>query len=1758
MSSLDDLIQQSAAEELPDFSDVSGGVSSRAATAAPATPGGLDALIHASAQDLSASDFGDVSGGAASSARSLPEQSAPPAPGGLDPAFMHWYANYVKNTGAALSYDQARQLYKSLSPEQRAHVPAPPSPYSDLINNDLDRNVASGMKQGADFLAHLPETVARGVAAIPYSVNSALEAQDRQRRLDMAAAATETTGEDYVTPEQHRQATTPIPAPPQGNVMLPDIAEETFQSAREERERLQERAAARGAEAGQSPEAAALAYAVPQTLGNLIDPTMLLGVGESARTVKAGASWLDRLIARGAEEELGPRAADAAEPALTRAIEPSAELRERFPGATIDSQEYVEPAGQRRPAATGQPLPEPPEGIKPGEPWLQRPIGSPTADEVPKTVDLGGAGRAIADNLYDGIWSRLEAGKLPEPFPAEGQSPAARLVAEAYARGELKGPEDVRAIMNDYARRTYGKDEADAALRAEERAHADQQAPVGGAVEERHAAGEPGSLEGQGAVAGDARPIVVRAGDWETPEGADLIRRPGHVYRGMTGDEYYATIGSGSGVRSRRDFSLPSEGTSFSEDPKIAEDYANFGRTDPRKTGRPNYLVEVVNDPKLLSVDPRDGYVKADAEVPRTHVTRVWRMEASKDGKHVIAVPERYRSPEGDLAPGAEGAGGPLPGQPLAAGVGPEALPAGDGRLAEGAGEPLVTVNGRTFRLTEEGRARWDAAQAEHDRHLQWAASLDAENQAKQLKAAGMKLSAERRQITGALTGKEAQAAAAEPLKLRFGKDVTVDGQPAKIVGAPFGKVKVRFKDSTERLVTRDAVSVVKENAPALAEEVIPPVAKPFKPGELPESLPLPEEKPFAPDELPSKLPQLTSLKKAYSEPERAERGLSPVEREFFGTTDETMAKARNVVEADPSWPRQLAQRLIEEDRPPRPHEVAELLYDKAKILKEEKAAMDALEAARAAGDDVAGADARQALAQARQALDANTEASRRSLAQWGEAGRLSQLVIREDYSTSRVLQRARTAAADGALPPELEKKLTDLSARVETTSKALDEAKDQLAAMRLKKALSAMQRETELESRRAARRQVRQSLDEELADLSGQLEKRAAAKQGKLFSTTNPFQGLDPESIAIIGKIAKNRVKAGVNTAEELVDSVFSIVRNHFEGITPRDVRDAISGYGTAPKGSRAVAESQLSRVKREMRLLSKVEDAQAGVMPAKSGVARKASPEIKALEKRLRQEMRAQGLDRNMRLDAYRSRLETRKADLERQLATGDFTPVGRPLAVEDATTRKLKVEIEGLKSKIDTEVKRLERANRTPGEKVRDLFLKWRRATLLSSSQTVGKLLSAAETRTLVTTPVEQLIGAGWAHVPGVRRIAALAPREGTVSLNAEAKAWASAFSKETWKDAWETGMPGWAGGRGTGKGELDILYGKKSDFPPEVLDFFGHLHAGLKTLAKRPEFERSLALRYKHAAMHGIDTSLPEVQAEIASKAYADAMRAVLLQDNALVDGFRAFQGMLRKRGATGTAAATDFFLPIVKVPSNYVTEAAEYGFGPARALTRVIWKGGIENLEEHDAEYIMRNLKKGTLGTSLLALGYYGYDKIGGYRQRNEHREEGDVQPMTIRMNLFGNEVDIPHALLHAPALEMVQVGATLHRLQDAYADRGKEHGTLAGELAGTRGLLEQVPFYGELLRTQEGLESPTGFTNYMGNLGRSIFIPPDIQRAAKVMDQEQSPGPFAAIGEQLGLKHFEPVRRYPQNFFWDQMKVGIPWVREQVSDEKNP
>jgi len=149
---------------------------------------------------------------------------------------------------------------------------------------------------------------------------------------------------------------------------------------------------------------------------------------------------------------------------------------------------------------------------------------------------------------------------------------------------------------------------------------------------------------------------VIRPVGWNAANDVPASwTRPGYLYRGITEDEF-RFIETHGVIRSTEQWSAPGEGTNFAEDADEAESYVNFGRTDPRKTGKPTYVIEVKKDARFKRWP--DGYWKA-REVPASAITRVWAMideegavvayEIAPDAPRINAQLDPYRNAGSDI-----------------------------------------------------------------------------------------------------------------------------------------------------------------------------------------------------------------------------------------------------------------------------------------------------------------------------------------------------------------------------------------------------------------------------------------------------------------------------------------------------------------------------------------------------------------------------------------------------------------------------------------------------------------------------------------------------------------------------------------------------------------------------------------------------------------------------------------------------------------------------------------------------------------------------------------------------------------------------------------------------------------------------------------------------------------------------------------------------------------------------------------------------
>jgi hypothetical protein len=208
--------------------------------------------------------------------------------------------------------------------------------------------------------------------------------------------------------------------------------------------------------------------------------------------------------------------------------------------------------------------------------------------------------------------------------------------------------------------------------------------------------------------------------------------------------------------------------------------------------------------------------------------------------------------------------------------------------------------------------------------------------------------------------------------------------------------------------------------------------------------------------------------------------------------------------------------------------------------------------------------------------------------------------------------------------------------------------------------------------------------------------------------------------------------------------------------------------------------------------------------------------------------------------------------------------------------------------------------------------------------------------------------------------------------------------------------------------------------------------------------------------------------------------------------------------------------------------QYATGLATGSVKAARALRK-----GVETLKPEEADLIMRELKKGSIGGAMLITGYLLPDVFGGYYQKGQKRERDDVHYGAMRVG----DIEIPSFVLHNPLLETLQLGATIRRVSDSKLRKKDQEnqGITAGILAGALGLIEEIPFVREMAEVTKAMDVHERGA-FFGELGKSLLVPQLLQNIAKATDQD--------VEEGVSRRKPESVMEY--------IETGIPILREDV------
>lgn len=125
------------------------------------------------------------------------------------------------------------------------------------------------------------------------------------------------------------------------------------------------------------------------------------------------------------------------------------------------------------------------------------------------------------------------------------------------------------------------------------------------------------------------------------------MTRANHIYRGMTEEEFNATVARGTGVHSRQDLSgagSGEQGTAFSATAADAESFIDNGTTDPRLTGRPTYIVEIAGHSGTKQHSSGTYTMRKGERMPASRISRVFKVTAV--GNELVAeeIPgEKFR-----------------------------------------------------------------------------------------------------------------------------------------------------------------------------------------------------------------------------------------------------------------------------------------------------------------------------------------------------------------------------------------------------------------------------------------------------------------------------------------------------------------------------------------------------------------------------------------------------------------------------------------------------------------------------------------------------------------------------------------------------------------------------------------------------------------------------------------------------------------------------------------------------------------------------------------------------------------------------------------------------------------------------------------------------------------------------------------------------------------------------------------------------------
>ena len=891
---------------------------------------------------------------------------------------------------------------------------------------------------------------------------------------------------------------------------------------------------------------------------------------------------------------------------------------------------------------------------------------------------------------------------------------------------------------------------------------------------------------------------------------------------------------------------------------------------------------------------------------------------------------------------------------------------------------------------------------------------------------------------------------------------------------------------------------------------------------------------------------KVTGIKKAMLEKDRQDAGLPPIELPKSNKPQEQLERAKELVDSGDVDPSELETYLIGYAENPSDAKTSEadqyiLQYQRMKIearskeiLTERIAIEDRLKA------DPTDIQANMDLASneiARQQniydLDRNTTASRITSNIWGKLGNAKQQVINERGIVQEQINRIKELHGK-EVPKEvqdkldsLEKKNTELTARIEAIEKNITE---QIAQGQLNK-------ENRKPLIRRASRRSDEEINAQIKDKLSTIANKIAERIEKL--TVKNFAANKEQSKSLIAEIAPDVMdvvklvseKTG-NKLEDVVNKTYDTIKDIAEGIGKRDIIDIIAGK-YSDKKPLSELQKQINDIRSQARLNERIDELEKGILreTKKRG---ESSEEVKKLRERA-DELKKKSKNELANFSA--NELKKQVEQLQKKIDKGDFLPQKTVKKAFEQDSNWVKYNQE--KKKLKQELNHLEAQalydKKNLYMKTLDQFNKFSRLGLFIFSTAYQLKLGAAALSTAIHKPIEDLVGT--AIKPMVREIADRAPIEGR-NINAEATAeFYKNFSPiKILRGAYQI----------LSKGETELSR-ELSSHPKKEGNIFNPLsdhsvinwiaddpHKIIKNPIKQGIFDASLANYMNYYASKGMDINDPVLIEKARQASYMRAEYEIFMggehSKNAVAEWFKKMEteGILDaqsesfKTKAGGNlkysiSALKNFIVPIASVPANILNRTVKnnpvstaYRFSEAMKTNSELKKNvteTLDNLTEAQADIMLRDLKKGAIGSVYWTLGFImAGSALGGFfnksypDKKRDEKEKGHDE-----MEIFGKQ--IPHGAQHAVPLQQMQMAATFAltlkyfnekdslELKDDFGkiDKAKNIAGASAEIA--RAYIHEHPYSKAAIDIKDALEGGKGREKYLNNIYRRSDIP---------------------------------------------------------------